>query len=458
MSSSELAEAGVLGLEDYLDPAEFDHLSEPRSTGSASGAMAPEDDGCCIEAATGADSATFHTRPDLLTELRKVHMLDELIMEENLKIHKLRSSKENPNKELSSSKPLDTNGPSNISKEREAFWVQLEKEKREVEKLEKSLDKERKVKKHKDRARKVVRCSIMEMARSESKEDRALCDELLSSQRIHSTSLVQDDSQAQDTYNTEHIPVVLGPGVVNEATPRDLVQLPDSYCQDCSGAEPLVFDRAAINSTSGLKELPEEVGLQPQGSIYGTELDRACGNASVTPEMRPDDGMFDPGGKSQLPPVPKPRKASLCVIDNLAEQEPPHSTELQDPDQSSVAQDPSFAQLDLQDKPPDALSENMTPAFSLNLVLNPNVKEHSNNNNNNQAGISTEGVEDLSVVPACLVQTEDEPLEQPLEFDPGGRDEPDGVQSSEATRTSGSGLPGVQTQLHISMRQVHYLL
>ncbi|XP_037606562.1 uncharacterized protein LOC119476946 [Sebastes umbrosus] len=582
MSSSELAEAGVLGLEDDLDPAESDLLSEPR-TGSASETKASEeDDGHCTEAATGAEA--FHSRPDLLTELRNVHVLDELIREENLKIHALRSCKENSREELSVGKPPDTNGALSMSKEREAFRLQLEKEKREVEKLEKSLNKERNVKKRKGGVRRVVKCSIMERARSESQEDQALCDALLSgnrSQRTHSTSLVQNDSQVQETCETESIPAVLGPDVAKEATPQDLVQLPDSqyqddccgaelsvfnlvplnsscdlkeapeevgiqpqgcidgnkldqalcdmllsgscsrsqrthstslvqddsqaqetcetesipavlgpdfakeatpqdlvqlpdfqYQDDCCGAEPSVVNLVPLNSSSDLKDAPEEVGIQPQGCIDGHKLDRAGENAS---EMRPDDGAFDPGGKSHLPPVPKPRlRASLPVNVDLAERKPPHSKE------SSVAQDLGFARPDRRDEPLDALPESVIPA------VNPNVKEQSNNNNNHALTetcsgssqhlsneITTEGEEDSSVVPACLPQTDLQPAseadqqsaaaelppDQPREFDPGGGGEqneevPDGVQSSESMRIPGSGSAGIQAQLNINMREM----
>ncbi|XP_028460278.1 uncharacterized protein LOC114572744 isoform X2 [Perca flavescens] len=494
MSSSELAEAGVLGLEDYLDPAESDNLSEPRSTGSASEPKASEDDGHCAEAATGAETVAFHSWPDLLTELRKVHVLDELIVEENLKIHQLRRCEENPEEALSVSKPPDTNGPSSMSKEREAFRLQLEKEKREVEKLEESLNKERKVKKHKDAARKVVKCSIMEKARSENKKDQALCDELLSgshnrSQRTHSTSLVLNDSQAQDTCKTEHIKV-LGPDT-KEATPQDLVQLPDSQCQgDCSGAEPSVLNRATFNIASDLKDPSEELGIQPQGCIHGKQLDESGENASsLTSEMRPEDGVFDPGRKLHLPPALKPRKASLPVNDNLAEHKSPDAAELQDPAWPSVAQDPGFVQHDLEDKPLDALPENVNAAVSHTLDVNPNVKERSSSSNNNNHAltekyneISTKDEDDTPVVAAGLLQTHLDPAkgfqtespadehphqqaapkpcpDQPLEFDPGGTDEqnedlPDGVQSSEAMRISGSGSPGIQAQLNINMREM----
>ncbi|KAK5853357.1 hypothetical protein PBY51_007149 [Eleginops maclovinus] len=452
MSSSELAEAGVLGLQDDLDPAESDRLSEPSSAGSVGGAKASEEEGL------RSDAAVFHSRPDLLTELRKVHILDELIMEENMKIHKLRSCMESP--EESASKPSIINEP---SKEREAFRIQLEKEKREVEKLEKSLDKERRVNKHKDRTRRVVKCSIMEKARS--KEDQALCDELLSrscngSQRTHPS--VQSEAQGQDTCETEHI--VSDPDAAKEATPQDLVQLPDSDCpEDSSGAEPSVFNRHTLNNTSDLK-----VGIQHQGCISESESDGSSENASLASEIKPDDGSFDPGGISAHPPVPQPRKASLPVDSNL-QHEPPHSSERQNPEWPSVSPDPG-----------DAPPETVTAAVPHNVVLNPNVKEHSNNNNNNHAlpeDIDTE--EHASVGPAHLLQTDLKPAEEvhalypaakppapqlppdlSQEVERGGGEEqredfPDAVQSSDTMRGSGGcGLSGIQAQLNINTTQM----
>ncbi|KAI3364123.1 hypothetical protein L3Q82_010801, partial [Scortum barcoo] len=497
MSSSELDEAGVLGLEDYLVPAEADNLSEPEGETKAA-----ENTPLAALVQCPSDTVAFPSNPGLLPELRKVHILDELIMEENLKIHKLRCYKENPDEELCGSKCSDANRLSRTSKERETFRLQLEKEKMEVEKLEKSLDKQCKAEKHKhkERAKKVVKCSIMEKARTENKEDQALCYELLSGscnrlQRTRSVSLVQNDSQVQDMCKTENIQAVLEPDVAKEDTPQDLVQLPDSQCQEhCPETEPSAFNGATLKSTD-LRKTPEEQGIQPQGCIYGDKLDGSGENvtiykpeASLTLEMRPDDGAFDPGGKSQVLPVAKPRKASLLVKNDLEEPEIPHSTELQNLTLSSVAHDPCFVQLDLQEKPLDTLPENVTPAISHNLVLNPNVKEHSNNNNNNHA-VSEECKVSLNhssgttteVVPESLLQTDlhpaeevqtfspaDEcphyelapqlPLDQPLEYDCSGTDElnedtSDGVQSSKTVRISGSGSAGIQTQPNINMRE-----
>nr|XP_046228181.1 uncharacterized protein LOC124050094 [Scatophagus argus] len=490
MSSSELVEAGVLGLEDYLVPAESGNLSEPRSTASASETKASDDDSHCTDATTGADTLVSYRRPDLLTELRKVHVLDELIMEENLKIHTFRRCNTKPNEELCESKPSDTSTRSSMSKEQEAFRFQLEKEKREVDKLKKSLDKECKVKKHKDRARKVVKCSIMEKARTVNKEDQALCNDLLSgssnkSLRTRSTPLIHINSQAQEICKTQCIPAAMGRDVAKEATPQ---AFQTSQCQDhCSEVESSVLNRA----TSVLREPPEEGGIQPQGHISVKEFDisgehaTVCKpEASITPEMKPGDGAFDPGGKSHHPPVPKPRKAFLPANDSPAEPKTRHSPELQIPALSSAGQNPSIVQPL---GPLDAPLVNVTSAIYPNLALNPHVKEHSNNNNNHSlpekcnveldhmSETTTKAKECASEVPEYLLQIDLRPAEeiqtsspvdecprqqsahqlhpdQPLELDPSGQDEE--KEDSENMRTSGSGSTGIQAQLNISVRKM----
>lgn len=484
MSAEELAEAGVLGLEDCLLPAESDSISEPRSTPCVRETKASDNgDGQHSEAGKEADTKPTYNRPDLLTELRKVRVLDELIMEENLKIHTFRN-REKANEELSESKPSDTHGPS-INKEREVFQLQLEREKMEVDKLEKSLGKEYEVKKQKDTAIKiVVKCSVMEKARTENGDDQALCNELLlstynRSQRTHS---------CKNTCEAE----VLGPDGAEEATSHGLVQLPDLKCQDsCSEAEPSGF----VGTTSDLKAPLEEMGLQPQGCILVENPIICKPEASLTPEMRPDDGAFDPGGQWHPPPVPKPRNALLSVKDNLVDDENfvddenlvddegPHSTELQIPRDSLILPDTTL----------DELPETATSAVGLSLVHNANVKEHSKNNNNNCglpeesnlssdhfSEITTEDKEDTSVVPACLPQADSHAAEenknvspvnecppqglppaQPLVLQPCGEDQPkedlaDGIQSSECLRVSGSGSPGIQAQLYT--REVLYFV
>lgn len=458
-------------------------FGEPTSAAHSSETKTSEDDGWCTAAATGAQTVAFHSTPDLLTELRNVHALDELIMEEKLKIQELRCCKEN--EDPFGRKPSDTSGLLSISKDGETFLLQLDKEKREVDKLEKSLGKECKVKKHQDRAGKVVKNSIMEKARSETMEDGVLNDELLSGSfsRTNSTSLVHSDSPAQDTRETEHIQA--------EATPKVLAQFPDPHCEDhCSEAETSIFQRSTLIITSNLKKFCGEEAVQPQGCIDGRDTDGRAENstkhkpeASLTPEMRLGDREFDPGGRSHLPPVPKPRKALLPVNGDLEELATPHSAEL-NPALSAVTQHPGFVQLDLQDKPLNALLETVSSASSHILFINANVKEHCNNNNNNHAlqeqckvsvehlsETSTDNEEETLGARECSLQTDSQPADeiqtlsplpqsapqqphQQLEFDSPGRDE----QNDGVTRRPGSRSAGIQAQPNVSLREVHNLL
>ncbi len=484
MSPSELAEAGVLGLEDYLVLAERDDLCDSRPTAAASEMEASDDDERCTDAAKGAETAACHSRSDLLTELRKVCILDELIVEENLKIHKLRCCKEIPNEELSVNEASDTNRLSRMSKEREAFRLQLEEEKKEVDKLEKSLGRESEVKKPMDRAKKVVKCSVMGKATSDNMEDRALCDELKSgscnrSQKANLTSLIHSHFPGNVASETEHVQAVLGPDDDKQAAAQDLVKLSDSQSQDHRPeAEPSTF---TFTSTSDFREPPDDTGIQAQGCNSVTDSDRSGKNAtmckpeaSLTPQTKPDDGAFDPGGKPRLPPVPEPKHASPPTNDNRAQPETPHSSELQTPALCSAAQAPAAVLLDTQDRARDALGS----SISHSSVLHVRVTEPSSSNNNNNNHTLPETCEmtsvdakDTSVVheqPAEEIQTVS-PVErnpfpqtaarQPPEFilrrtDERSEDLPDCVHSSEATRISESSLPGIEAQLNICVRQV----
>ncbi|XP_069017670.1 uncharacterized protein [Embiotoca jacksoni] len=416
MSSRDLFDAGVLGLQDSPDPTESDGLGELRSAESAGG---PEDEALYSEA---ADKGSLG--PDLLTELRRVHILDRLIMEENLNIHRLR---ENPDGELSVREPPEPDGPRSVSREREAFRVQLEKERREVETLE-SLDQEHHVKKN--QARKVVRCSAME--RTETEEDRVLCDGLLSQRP--SVESVQNHSSCE----AESIPPEPGP---------DVDELLVSQGPDPDGGE------ARLSLCDRTLDLEEPSELCVCGEEPGGNSVPCSPEAPLTPEMRPDHRAFDPGGTSPLRPVPAPRKASLPVTSYTSCYGPPepktlHSTEDLDPGLSSGGPDPGSTRLYPHDEAVCVLPESPTPRIGNGSVLNPNVNEYRNNNNNHtlpeSCEVSSEHLEededeeedDGSEVPICRPLTDSLPAEEtpppslqqsevqlppgPLEFDPGG--------------------------------------
>ncbi|XP_034434797.1 uncharacterized protein LOC117757617 isoform X1 [Hippoglossus hippoglossus] len=351
MLFSGFTEADVLGLGDDLDPEVYDNLKEARSTGSASETRVSQDDGHCNEAST--ESAAFHSWPDLLTELRLVYILDKGIMEEHLKTYDTQCSEETHNKELCQ-RPSDKS--SSVSKE-EFFWLQLEKEKKEVT-LEKKLDK---------------------------------------------------------------VGADLVPGAVTEAT------------GSCFKDDPSGCNRTTLNSISDLKQPAKKTKTKLLGCVYWKDLDTSgeyatiCKpEASLILETWPDDGVFDPGGKSLHPPMP--RKASLPMNTNLTELESPCSTELATPALSSVAQDPDFVQLDLQDKSIKSQQENVTPAISFHLEDVSEITTRSDE------GAPNMEIRTSSLSDECPVEQSAPQLlpDQSLELDRGGRDDltenlPDGV-------------------------------
>ncbi|XP_068199253.1 uncharacterized protein [Antennarius striatus] len=418
MSSNELAEAGILGLEDDLDSAELDHHSELGSPASENDPMSPEDLGQCA-----ADTVGFQSGVDVLTELRKVQILDELITEENLSIQMLRHSKEKPQERLSGAKPSDVNRQSSLSKEREAFRLQLEKEKREVDQLEESL---------KDEG---GRREAVEVAGAEGP-----CEEPLSGSRsltTHPVSSVWNTSQDQ----CEHVQAVLDPDAA--AFGEDLT--PE--------AEPVHSNRTTFISSPDLNGPPGDVGVQHH---VLKELDGSSGDAAackpeavLTPETRPDDGAFDPGGTLPCGPVPKSRTFLLPV-----DHKETGAAELQVPDVSA-----------LQD---EGLWERSQDVAHPGVVLSPHVKEHSNHPAPVQLLSETHGVETgPSGVSSCWLQTAEEAVPpvtdgtdqqsspqlppERLELHPSGADEQPGVSSEELCenmRTTGSRSPVAEAQIN----------
>lgn len=430
---------------------ELENLWEPTSTASASTNVPGCENPCSIK---GADTETSHDSLDLLTELRHDCILDELTMEENVKIHAFHQ-KQVLNEELPSSKPPDPNRPS-VSKRREVFRLQLEKEKREVDKLERSLEEECQVKMQKD-STEAGGGSIMEKAESEEQDDQALCDELLSgsSHMSHgiNSSVGCSDSHilSEDSCKTAHVQSVTDPDGVTEDGLRQA---------HYSESEPSVLKTTAS---------------EPQQCVASENATKP--EASLSPEKRPDDGAFDPGGSAHHTPVPKPRKVLFLVKDDLVGDGIPDSTELT-LTPPSVSQDPV--------KEPLAPPSPETSAVDRSLVLNVDVEEHHKNNNNNNQTVpekceaSTDCLsamtttdKDALVVPEGLEQRDLQPAEEmrtlspvhdpspevspELEHSEGEEQDEDlagGVQNSEGLRMSGSGSPGIQTQLNVTVTKV----
>lgn len=342
MSSRELAEAGVVGADD-----EPDSVWEPNSTASERELETSDDR--CHKMVPEADPQVFHSGSSLLTELRQVHALDEMIVEEKLKIHMFRQ-KEKPDEELPRSKILDSNGLV-ARREREAFRLQLEREKREVDVLEKSLENECKAK---EQSKKVIRCSVMETTRAEAKDDKA-------------EDLAGSRGGSRDARDTA--PACSDPALQRKTEPpQEASDLHVETENASSHPSPLPASRAdhLECETSLLRRTAP--GVQPLECVFTENPD-----ASLTPELGPDDGAFDPGGNRCVPPLPNPREASLATAGT------PCSAEIPVPPPSSVT-DELVRETAVHKLPGPPGGADMNHG----ATLPANVKE-LNNNNNNQA-------------------------------------------------------------------------
>lgn len=352
MSSRDLAEAGVLGLDDNLLHAESDSVWEHNSTASPREMKTPDH---CNKMIPEAHAQVFHRGSDLLTELRQVHTLDEMIVAEKLKINMFRQ-KEMPDEELPRSKIMDSSRLS-VRREREAFRLQLEKEKREVAILEKSLETECKVKEQKEQSKKVIRCSIMAKTRAEKKDDKVK-DLPGSSNGSHETALVCSDSEV--LHKMEHLEEASDPHILTENASNHLIQLPASQADHLECETSLIRRNASdLKPVEPLECVFSENPVKPE--------------ASLTPELRPDDGAFDPGGNCHVPPLPTPRK--LLVTMDKPEDETPCSTEIRIPPLSAIT-DELVSESAVHKLPELPESTDIKHC----VIHTANVKEHQNNN------------------------------------------------------------------------------
>ncbi|KAJ3606230.1 hypothetical protein NHX12_025750, partial [Muraenolepis orangiensis] len=102
LSTSELAEAGVLGLEEDLCFPDRDNLERRPTQTPSAGTESPVDSSFPVEDLSPAVFVLPGDRGNLLPELRNIHILDELILEENLKIHELRCQEKTLDEEMGS--------------------------------------------------------------------------------------------------------------------------------------------------------------------------------------------------------------------------------------------------------------------------------------------------------------------------------------------------------------------
>ncbi|MBN3301750.1 ACT protein, partial [Amia calva] len=181
MSSSELVEAGVLGIEDcpadeipeHIPPGSL--ITKCKNTELAHAGAAKHLVGNRVISKSCSG-------PSFLEELKELHIIEDQIFEENLKIHELRCSEE---AEQCIERQCSKGGSCGLSMERETFLLALDKEKREVERMEKSLHQERAQRSElKNRLGRGPRtaCSNLKVKSDRNVEPSAPCDPVLQNQ------------------------------------------------------------------------------------------------------------------------------------------------------------------------------------------------------------------------------------------------------------------------------------
>ncbi len=303
MSHRELAESGVIGLDDDVPQSD---LTSPDSETLRSGEVcedASDTSGLSDKSPSTCEGPVDTGRPEehrsgILQELRHIQALEEQIMEERVKLEALRCRE---------TESLDPEEPDQV-RERSVFLQQLEQEKQQVEEMERSLSREMeraKVKKRSSEGCRVVKCLVMERN-----------DELLRSGGLQS---LPDTDEPQHTDS--------------EKTSSDLV----SNAEECTGPNPADLTDSSLTSepasTTSLGRLDSESlqsrhsesvassGLSEAGKLEeSSAVPSLPASADVCPEHSEDEasscagpdlletqnsaevrGAFDPGGVSIAP-------------------------------------------------------------------------------------------------------------------------------------------------------------
>ncbi|CAL8316333.1 unnamed protein product [Boreogadus saida] len=451
MCASELAEAGVLGLDEDLDYPDCGTPDWCPTPTPSSGSESLPDSCYRAEDRTPSGFDLPGDRLDLLPELRNIHILDALILEENLEIHKLRRQVETLEGERRGAHrgeqhPSAGGGSVGQREERRAFRHKLQKETMEVEGMETSLKQE--LASGSSRTRKVVKCSALVTFGTLDPDDQELCEELLSGSRRRSQRALQQnleeplrDTPGQECHedsDEQHD---------EESLNCDLYPL-TAVVDETSEPLPTLNLTTIRNSQYDLEGLPPEEGLEPQSAMAEKETDMAPGGsdlackpeASLIPEMGPEDGAFDPGGEPTLPPGPKPRAISLeatavsmeiqerpCSVELTSEPSPTPTPPPCDPPPCDPPPcdpppcdpppcDPPPCDPPLCDPPTEAppkpKERKHRPLSAGDGLLGSAVSGHSNNNNHNNNNPLTEGspaffmedatdTDDAAMAPAC---------------------------------------------------------
>ncbi|KAL0163617.1 hypothetical protein M9458_039370 [Cirrhinus mrigala] len=371
MSPRELAESGVIGLDDVLrsdltspDSENLKSSEICEGDSDASGLSSKSPSTCDGPVQLDTRCTEVH-RSGILRELGDIQVLEEQIREEHLKLEALRCTE--TESLYSVELTLDHVTARSSCRERRMFLQQLEQEKREVEKMERSLNREMKAgkaKKRSSKGRRVVKCSVMER----NSKLKGLDDELLRKCRLqqHQSPDKLPDSDITHHADTEKKPsdlisnaeectspnqaedaeladsTLTSEPVGSKSQPVSITSLecpaaPDSeFLQDVQSCldEP---DAGSILSETGKldamdsSEIPSNLASTSIHAELSEDETTSCGCTDGDPavdqaELKTGDGYstqesddvrgaFDPGGVS-IAPVPAPRRAvqndSVC--------------------------------------------------------------------------------------------------------------------------------------------------
>lgn len=307
MSPQDLLHSGVIGLEDEISSLPISPCSELPSSDSET-----ETSEICVSRGSVTESLScidglVQQKVDKTSILQDLEVLEEQILEETLKLEALHVSE--AGELLSESVPCITTQSS--CRERRMILPHLEKEKRDVEKMERSQRRERMRKRS---GHKIVRCSIMErnllkdlsgsdMEENLSYKNTSHCTEM--STRRTPQNVFSSETLGKEVTKSE-------PSLSSSASPdstsrsdRDVLSCRDeSDLSQSSGTDLPASVQPEVNEISSCDRHGVDTAVD-QMKCSASTLD-----SSSTQKTNPENGAFDPGGA--VTPVPAPRTMFCC--------------------------------------------------------------------------------------------------------------------------------------------------
>lgn len=427
MSPSVLAESGVIGLDDVLQ-SELAALDSGTLKTSESDSDTP---GLANESPSmSARPVQLDTRcPEvdnmgILRELRDLQVLEEQIKEEQLKLEALRCTETEMLQ--SEEQTLGHVTTRSSCRERRMFLAQLEKEKLEVEMMERSLSREMekagKVRKRSSKGHRVVKCSVME--RNSKLKD--LDGELLRNCRLQQQS---PESVHHDPYhtdvekpgssfvlNTEECSSTAPPNPAEEASLTDSSVTPEPLSSTSQSVPTTSLSEIEIRGPAAPDFVPCAESLQDTQSGHGEPF--VSSSLSGTSDQKLE-AMDSSEGPNVHPEHPKAETSSCDCPDggdSAADQVELETSEAPSTQKSSVVRDafdpggvviapvpaPRRAfPLDDQQTRPSASeqveSELSTATSKLEACTQSTSQgQHMQNNNNNTAVVCSEETREIS--------------------------------------------------------------